>query len=363
MKIIVNRTDLLKAAQTADRFSSPRTSMPILAGVRLVTKGDAVAFVATDFEVGTIVKIPANVVEPGDVIVVAKMFAELVRALPDGDIEISVNDTLVEIKGGAARFTLVRMSGDGFPKVSIVKGTSFTIKGEVLKTLARNTSFACAVDESRPIFTGALLDLSNNEAKMVGTNVHRLAIATAEGIASDGGSVILPKRILDEVQKAFSDESDIQVSFSKTEASFLADGILLTTRLIEGSFPDLNRAIPKEFSKMVTVDSAALNAAVTRVGLIAKTSDYNTIKMSFSDGQVEISSTNPLIGNASEVVRLTYVGDPMEISFNASYVIDALKVIKGDAIFAMNEPLKPVEVRPASGNGFLYILTPVRMKA
>ncbi|MBR5163043.1 MAG: DNA polymerase III subunit beta, partial [Schwartzia sp.] len=176
---------------------------------------------------------------------------------------------------------------------------------------------------------------------------------------------IIPKRVLEELQHVVAGEipEEVTVSCTRSEMSFETERAYMTTRLIEGKYPDYRRAIPTDFATRVTLPTASFLSAVSRVGLIARSSEYNTIKLVFNMGEVHISSDNPIVGRAEETVKATIDGDDIDISFNASYLIDVLKVVNGDQfILMLNDFLKPAAVREPNNEDFVYIITPVRTK-
>ena len=275
---------------------------------------------------------------------------------------------ILKISSGNSNFTLLSMKADDFPKIRrLQEGKNFQIRSVVLKELVRRTTFACATDETRPVFTGALLEIEGNKARMAATNSHRLAVdeETIEETAEEKSQYIIPKRVLEELQHIMPGEipEDVKVSCTKSEMSFSVGDAYMTTRLIEGKYPDYRKAIPAEFATRVTLPTAAFLSAVSRVGLIARSSEYNTINLMFNMGEVHISSDNPIVGKAEETVPAEIDGDDIRISFNASYLMEALKVLNGDRfVLAMNDTLKPAALKEPENENYLYIITPVRTK-
>ena len=216
-------------------------------------------------------------------------------------------------------------------------------------------------------FTGALLELEGNAVRMVATNVHRLAIneGKLEESFDRKDTYIVPKRVLEELQHITSSEipEAVTVRCTRSEMSFETEKVYLTSRLIEGQFPDYRRAIPPEFSTRVTLKTADFLAAVSRVGLIARSSEYNTVKLIFNMGEVHISSDNPIVGKAEETVPAVIDGEDIKIAFNASYLLDVLKIVNGEEfVLSLNDSLKPAALRDPEKEDFVYILTPVRTK-
>ena len=260
------------------------------------------------------------------------------------------------------------MKAGDFPKIHIMKeGKKFTINSVVLKELIRRTIFSCSTDEALPLFMGALLELEGQKARMVATNSHRLAFdeGRIENENSELCQYVIPKRILEEIQHILSSDipEKVEITCTYSEMSFNTEKIYITTRLIEGRYPEYRRAIPSEFTKRVTLSTADFLSAVSRVGLIARSSEYNTIKLMFNMGEVHIYSDNPVVGKAEETMQASIEGDDIQIAFNASYLIDVLKILNSESfILEMNDSLKPALVREPDNEDFLYVITPVRTK-
>jgi DNA polymerase-3 subunit beta len=211
------------------------------------------------------------------------------------------------------------------------------------------------------------LETEGKEVRMVATDIHRLALnqGLIDEEQKNKEACIVPKRVLEELQHITNSEipEEVKVSFTRSEMSFETEKVYLTTRLIDGQFPDYNRVIPAEFGTRVTMKNVDFLAAVSRVGLIARASDYNILKLIFNMGQVHIYSDNPIVGKAEETVPAVIDGEDVKIAFNASYLLDVLKIINGENIvLSMNDPLKPAAVRDPEKEDFVYIITPVRTR-
>ena len=364
MKFSCVKSELVSAVQTAGRFVATKASTPILAGMRLTAGDGVVEISATDYEAGTVLHVKADVEEQGEVVVLGRIFCDTVRVMPGDKVEITLSDNVVKIQSEQSVFSLLAMSGE-FPKIKPMTGNvSYSIGAKELKELCRKTSFACAADDTRPVFTGVLLETDAGSAHMVATNVHRLAYAEAPTLGADAKwTSIVPKRMIDELGRVLPDEGSVHVACSDNEVSFAFGESLFTTRVISGSFPDFRRVFPKGATKKATIDVSAFSSALGRVALIAKSSEYNTVNFEFGNGMLKMTSTNPIVGKAVESVAIAYEGEPLEINFNASYVMDVLKVIDGEKVVVeMAEPLKPATFHNEKDNGFLYVATPVRSK-
>lgn len=370
VKISCLKSELVQALQIAGRSVANKPQTPILSGIYFHAENDTLEIQATDYEIGVILHISAETEEAGEVVVSGRYMQEVVRTLPEENVQLDYDKEtkILKISSGNSTFTLLSMNANDFPKINRMReGKTFKIRSVVLKELVRRTIFACATDETRPVFTGALLELEGDKVRMVATNSHRLSLH--EETIGDGQEekcqYIVPKRILEEMQHIMGGDipEDVVVYCTRSEMSFETERAYMTTRLIEGKYPDYRRAIPSEFATRVTLPTASFLSAVSRVGLIARSSEYNTIKLVFNMGEVHISSDNPIVGRAEETVKATIDGDDIDISFNASYLIDVLKVVNGDHfILMLNDSLKPAAVHEPDNEDFVYIITPVRTK-
>ena len=341
-----------------------------MSGIYLHAHDDILEIQATDYEVGVLIHVPAEVESAGETVVSGRYLQEVVRTLPEAEVSIAYDrDTnICTIACGRSHFNLLSMKSQDYPQIiRISEGKTFKVSSAVLNELVRRTTFACATNEARPVFTGTLLEAEGHTLSMVATDVHRLALnrETIEDEQKGKDSYIVPKRALEEIRHINNGEvpEEVTIRCTRSEMSFETGNIYYTTRLIEGQFPDYRRVIPPEFVTRVTLRTADFAAAVSRVGLIARASDYNIIKLIFNMGQVHISSDNPIVGKAEETVPAVIDGEDIKIALNASYLIDVLKILNGENIvISLNGTLKPAAVRDPEKEDFIYIITPVQTR-
>ena len=370
MKFSCLKSEIVQALQIAGRSIASKPQTPILSGIYLHADSDCLEVQATDYEIGVILHLKAEVEHPGEIVVSGKYFYDVVRTLPDEEVVIEYDRSteIVRISSGKSTFTLLSMKAGDFPKIHLMQeGKKFKVSSVVLKELIRRTIFSCATEESKPLFMGALMEVEGQKIRMVATNSHRLSFdeGTIENELEGLFQYVIPKRILEEVQHILASEipEDVEITCTYSEMSFNTKSIYMTTRLIEGRYPEYRRAIPSEFLKRVTLSTAAFLSAVSRVGLIARSSEYNTIKLMFNMGEVHIYSDNPVVGKAEETMQAELEGDDIGIAFNASYLIDVLKILNSDSfILELNDSLKPALIKEPGNEDFLYVITPVRTK-
>ena len=378
MNISLAKNDLISALQIVSKGLSTKPQTPILSGIYMTAKEGQLELQTTNYELGFILTIPAEIHNTGTAVLPGKYLTEFARKLPAEEISIDTDssDGLAVIQSGAARFTLRTMEISDFPVLHRMDGTlHFTIKDRTLARLVKKSAFACLREEQRdrrPIFTGCQLEVEGKEVTFAATNVHRLAVKS-EQLEEDAGQirVIIPAKFLEEVTRTVSSEvpADIHVTCSYNQVSMSSGSIYMTARLIEGTFPDYRRVIPREenIRTKVTLDAASFASAVDRASLIARTDQYNIVKLSFAQGLMRISSNSPEIGEAEETIPAEVTGDDVTIAFNASYLMDALKSLDSDtcilSLQGSNEQgvnLSPMTIREEADPNYIYVVTPVR---
>jgi DNA polymerase III, beta subunit len=367
MKIFCPKDDLHRAVQTVQKAVATKTPLPILTGIYLSAQNGEIQLQATDYEVGISCTVPATVEEPGEIVLSGRYFQEMVRRLPGETVEIasSKEDRTIKITSQNSQFNLLSLPAEEFPVLKpISRENSFSVQDAILRELIKKTVFASANDEARPIFTGALLEVDGEEIRMVATNTHRLAIKKAKLAAGSGQvKMIIPSKILNELARLLTTEepNDVFLSWHKNQVGIIFDDVYIISRLIEGQFPDYNKVIPPSFATTVKLNTEQFLDAVERVSLLARDGEYNVVKFFFKDGAVIISSNNPDVGKAREIIDASTDGNEVEIAFNAKYVTDILKNIDSEElVFSLNTPLSPAGIKPVGDDNYTYIITPVR---
>ena len=378
MNITLAKSDLISALQIVSKGLSTKPQTPILSGIYMTAKEGQLELQSTNYELGFIVTIPAEIHTVGAAVLPGKYLTEFARKLPAEEVSIDTgsSDGLAVIRSGSARFTLRTMEVSDFPVLQRMEGTlQFTIKDRTLACLVKKSTFACLREEQRdrrPIFTGCQLEVEGKEVTFAATNVHRLAVKS-ELLEEDAGQIriIIPAKFLEEVTRTITGDvpTDIHVTCSYNQISMSADGIYMTSRLIEGAFPDYRRVIPQEenIRTRVTLDAATFASAVERASLIARTDQYNIVKLAFEEGLMRISSNSPEIGEAEETIAAEVTGDDVTIAFNASYLMDAVKSLDSDTFIlslqganAQGMNLSPITIREEADPNYIYVVTPVR---
>ena len=367
MHISCTKEALNHAVQTVQKAVASKNTLPILTGIYLSAKDDILEMQATDYEIGISCTVEATVHQPGNIVLSGRYFQDVVRKLPGGIVDIATNqeDRTIKITSQSSQFKLLSLPAEEFPVLKqFTSDAVLTVKDQLLKELIKKTVFACAVDESRPIFTGALLDVDKQMVKMIATNTHRLSLK--QGLlefSTNNVKIIIPSKILTEIARILSSDTplDVQISWQKNQVAFAFDNIYIISRLIEGQFPDYNRVIPPNFATIVKINTENFLDAVERVSLVAKDGEYNVIKFLFQKDMIAITSNNPDVGMAYETVAAVTEGNDIEIAFNVKYVTDILKNVGSDEIIiSLNTPLSPISIKPVNDENYTYIITPVR---
>ena len=367
MKFTCTKNELVQAVQIVSKAVSSKPQMPILSGIYLNAYGNTIELQATDYEIGITCKIDAEIEEPGTIVLSGRYFQEVVRRLPGETIELEFdrNEQTVKITSNSSNFNLLSLPANEFPVIKPLEGnTTFTIRDNIFRELIKKTVFACSNDEARPIFTGCLLVIHGSDMIMAATNTHRLAVKR-EILDDFTGNmkIIIPSKILNELLRIMVSEipTNVTVNCTYNQISFAFDNVYITSRLIEGQFPDYQRVVPPQFTTKININTHDFQSAVDRVSLISRAGDYNIIRLSFTGDKVCITSNNPDIGKAEETIPVTIDGPEIDIAFNAKYVTDVLKNIEGDMFdFSFNQVLSPAAMRPVGDDTFTYIVTPVR---
>lgn len=370
MKITCEKKELVQAIQTVLKAVPNRPQMPILSGIYIKAYENLIKLQATDYEISIICKINAIIEQKGTIVLPGKYLYEVVRTLPGEYVEIknNENDNSVNIRSNSAQFNLLNMQENEFPIIEPLNGQiNFSLKNDIFINFIKKTSFACATDESRPVFTGCLMEMANENIVMAATNMHRLSLIkdNLNYNTNNDLKIIIPAKILNEFVHIFNSEipTDIKISCTHNKISFSYENIYVISRLIEGQFPDYNRVIPKEFKTHVNINKNEFQSALDRVSLISRSGDYNIIHFEFVDNIVRISSDNPNIGKAEETINVDIEGPGINISFNAKYIIDVLKAIDSENfIFSFNQPLTTASITQKNNHNFIYVVTPVRTK-
>ncbi|MHB0914436.1 MAG: DNA polymerase III subunit beta [Thermoleophilia bacterium] len=367
MRISCPKDILLEKLQTVLKTVATKSTMPILAGIHLKTLGPGeIELSSTDMERSLRIKAKASVTTEGAIVAPGKLLTDVVRSLPAGEINISEDseNQMIEIVSGQASFKLNCLPAQDFPRLpEMHEDASFEIEAKPLLQVINTVARAASRDETRPVLTGILVKFSKDRLKMVATDSYRLSIMEIQAGSSlaDKKEVTVPRHTLEELARLFSAESDdkINVAIAESQIMFSNDEAILTSRLIEGQFPNYQQLLPEEFKSEVRIDKEELLEVVGRIGLMAQKNA--PLKLSFADGQLTVSAQTPQVGEAKEALAVPYADEAMEIGFNPEFLRSGIESVDGESVvIRIISALRPGLVK-GEGDDFLYLIMPVRL--
>jgi DNA polymerase-3 subunit beta len=372
MKVTVERSELLKSLGHVHRVVERRNTIPILANVLIRAEGGNLSLKATDLDLEVIETIAAEVGTGGATTVPAHMFYDIVRKLPEGAqivLEASGDRAVLAIRAGRSRFTLQTLPESDFPDLAAGEMThSFKLGAADLRRLIDKTQFAISTEETRYYLNGIYFHVAGagnaQTLRGVATDGHRLAqldLPLPEGAAGMPG-IIVPRKTVGEVQRLIEDgEAEVLIELSQGKIRFTFARVVLTSKLIDGTFPDYARVIPVGNDKELVVDKKEFEQAVDRVSTVSSERG-RAVKLSLSTGKLMLSVTNPDSGSAAEEVEVEYGAEPLDIGFNSRYLLDIAAQIDGEsAVLRLADPGSPTLVEDRPAKGALYVLMPMRV--
>lgn len=376
MKLRIERDELLTGLQRVQGVVEKRNTMPILSNILLEARSDGVNIIATDLEIGMRGLYKAAVTQTGSVTLSARKLYEILKELREGEIELTVADNnWTTIQAGKSQFKIVGLPSQDYPALPSIEREGLTpLTGVGFGDLIRKTLFAVGDNDARYILNGLLVTLTTIEKKtmlrLVGTDGHRLAVAeqeVTEASAKDAPreiKAIIPKKAAFEMRRLLEEEDgEPLIGFTKNLMIFRKSGLLLTSRLMEGTYPNYQQVVPKdkEVEKRVTVDRAELEGALRRVAVLSRDKTH-AVRVTFAPGRITLFSSNPDFGEATEELRARYEGQTLVTGFNARYLLDVLAVVDGGGVtLQMEAPLSPCLIRDPESPGFASVVMPVKV--
>ncbi len=367
MQITCSKDLLLETLKTVIKTVSTKSTIPVLSGIRLEIKGDnRVELASTDMELSLRLTMEAKVEGEGAVVAPGRLLTDVVRSLSAGEVtmEIDGQEQVMEIKGGTASFRLNCLPAVDFPRLpEMPEEGSFEIDSGPLVTTINTVARAASRDETRPVLTGILVKFSRDKLKMVATDSYRLSVreTAAQSSLKDKKEVIIPRTSLEELARICGQvETDrVSVGLMDGQVIFSAGSVILTSRLIEGQFPNYQQLLPDEFKHEISMDKEELMEAVGRVGLMAQKNA--PLKLKFSAGELTISAQTPQVGEAKETMPLAFQGEEVEIGFNPEFLREGIDSVDArQATLRIISPLRPGLLK-GEGDDFLYLIMPVRL--
>jgi DNA polymerase-3 subunit beta len=367
MKATIERATLLKSLSHVQSVVERRNTIPILSNVLIEAREDgSIRLMATDLDLQVDESVPANVSQPGATTVSAHTLFDIVRKLPEGSqVEVSAAEGKMQVNAGRSRFSLSTLPRDDFPVIAEGElPTRFELPAATLRQVIEKTRFAISSEETRYYLMGIFLHVIDDQLRAAATDGHRLArITIAKPDGADGmPDVIIPRKAVQELYRLLEElEGTVEISLSPTKVRFGLGSAVLTSKLIDGTFPDYNRVIPTANDKLLKLDPKSFSAGVDRVSTIAS-EKTRAVKMSVDRDKVTLSVTSPENGVATEELAADYGSDGLEIGFNARYLLDILSEIDGDTVEVhLADAAAPTLLRENDKSNALYVLMPMRV--
>jgi DNA polymerase III subunit beta len=363
MKFRCDRDDLSEALQTVQRGVSSRPGIPALTGVLLEAAEDGtLTLTTTDLEVSARLTIGVQVQEAGTALVPARLLADTVKSLSEAPVDFETDQSQAHIRCAAYDGALRLLPADDFPGVQEPSGTVISVDPTAFSEAVGQLARAASRDEARPVLTGVLLEISREGVVLVATDSYRLAVRDLVATADGEAKAIVPERALTEAGRAATDQkAEVEAFVSGSQIAFRVGTLTLTSRLIEGEFPNYRQLLPEAHESRLTISRQQLLEAVRRVGLLAR--DTTPVRLEFNALGVKLSSSSPDVGQAVETVEARYEGEDMTAAFNPQYLADGLSAATGESVrIDVRDGLKPGVIR-GEGDELTYLVMPVRLPA
>lgn len=369
MKISLSTSELLSELQTVTRVASTRSAVQALSGVMISAEDGSSEMLATDMEVGLRVPLHASVDRPGSVVLPARLLLDVARALPAElvTLELRAQEQDVELVSGSATFHLRTLRAEDFPSLPTpVSENRVSLPAQAFVETVTQVARSASRDETRPILTGILVSASNSELRMVATDSYRLSVkeTVLESPLQGSFEANVPARALQELARIaqHTQSGEVAVSVGQNQVIFELDHVVLSSRLIDGQFPNYRQLLPGSVEHELRLASAEFADVVRRVSLLAQKNA--PLSLSFREGEVTVSAQTPDVGEASETIPVPFQGEPLEIGFNPEFLRDGLESVEAsELVLKLISPLRPGLIESGEGAGFVYLIMPIRLNA
>jgi len=363
LKLTVSREEFTRQLAIVSRAASTRTTVQVLAGILLRAGGGRLELAATDMEISLRSSLEAEVVSEGAVVVPSKLLADLVRLLPAEEVSVEhrPGEGVVEIVSGAASYKLHTYNAEDFPRLPETAGVELmSVDADAVLETAGRVGRAASRDESRPVLTGVLVRFEGQNLVMAATDSYRLAVKeTSMGSSGPELDAIVPARALGELTRIAQGADGLQVGVLENQVIFVTDGVLLTTRRIEGQFPNYRQLLPETSEHELALPRDELLEVVRRVSVMAQRNA--PIRMRFAEGELTVSAQTQDVGEARETLPAPFAADPLEIGFNPEFLRDGIESVEGDELrLKLISSLRPAVIQ-GEGNDFSYLIMPIRL--
>ncbi|OGO83655.1 MAG: DNA polymerase III subunit beta [Clostridiales bacterium GWD2_32_19] len=364
MILTCTKNDLIEGLNISSKAISNRTSMPILECLFLECNNNEFVLMGNDLEIGIISKVKANIKENGKIAINSKIFSEIIKKLPDKEIYIEADDkNVVIIKCDMSEYKIAGQKGDEYPKPNTIeKNNGFTIFQSELKDMIRQTLFSVAVEESKPILTGELIEINEGFINIVAIDGYRISYRKSMVESKDNIKIVVPGKTMNEIIKILSSDLEKKVTlyFDKNHILFDLDDSIVISRLLEGEFLSYKPIFTDNYNTKVKVKRIEFLSGLERASLISSITKKEPVKLEIEENKIIIKS-NTVLGSAYEEVDIQKEGEVLKMAFNPKYLIDALKVIDDEYInIHFTSALSPCIIVPLDSDDYKYLVLPVR---
>lgn len=365
MKFSISKEAFLNALQQVQHVVSTRTTLPILSNVLIKAGKEGLLFATTDLDVGISGSVEAEVKEAGATTLPARRLATIVRELPADEVDVSVDEkNVAHIRSGPSSFKIMGLAHDEFPPLpTFTESKEFKIEQRILKECLRKTSYAISTDETRYVLNGILCAFRDNMLTMVATDGRRLAMVEQEMEfpQSNEGDIIIPTKAVNELQRLLGDEGEVTLKVGSGQIGFDLGNYFLSSKLIEGNYPNYRQVIPGESKERIALEREPLLKTLQRVSLLLSDKS-NSVKLNFTRDNLEVVANSPDVGEARESTAISYKGPDMIVAFNPEFLMAPLRNLLSDEVHLhLIDEISPGVVK--SGGSFLYVLMPMRVNS
>lgn len=366
MKFSCVKKTFSDAVNIIQRAVSTKSTLPALEGILIKAANDSLTLTSNDLEIGMTTTIPASVSESGDIVLNAKLFCDILRKLPDPTVDIIADEKLLTtVTSGASEFTILGIPANEFPETpALTECENFSISQSILAGMIRQTLFCISSDDSKPVHTGSLFELSNGEIRIVSVDGFRLAIRTEKIQNSLNLKFVIPGKTLGEILKMLSPDSDdpVNMNIGKRHILFEINGFTLISRLLEGDFLDYRSVLINTSSSEIKIKVRDFTDSIERASLLISDRLKSPVRCVFEKDIIKVTCSTAS-GKVYDEIPSSLSGDTVEMGFNNRYLLDALRACECDEIkVLLNGPLSPMRIYPADGEEFIFLVLPVRLK-
>ncbi len=368
MRFTISREKLQDGLAAVAASIPAKTTLPVLANILIETTEKGIRLSGTDLDIAVSTEVLADVEAPGAMTIPAKKLSEIARELPPSPVKIgAVGEQRVTLECGRSRFKLLGLPKDEFPAFPTVRfQDSWRVRSGDLQKLISHTAFAVSAEESRPILNGVLWELRPDHMRMVATNGHRLAKMEipVDAAGTTPSELIVPPKALEQIRRLFPADEDLEIARGDNHLGFRSPFTSVYTRLIEGPYPNYDQVIPRDNDRIALADKAALTSALKRMSVVASDQTHR-IRLAFNAGMLKFSVQTPDLGEAQDEMPVRYTGDPLEIGFNATYLLEILRYMPTEEVrltFKAPERAATIEPEAWSEPGkYLCLVMPLRL--